>query len=406
MKKYVGMGAVYCSILIAGWLWIGEGKEFSVNEIGKLFGILGIVLMSWTTILGARIKFLEDYFYSLNKAYINHHLTGGASFLLILFHPVLLSIRYLNYSVSAAWEFFLPSQYMAKNFGIAAVWLMVGLMVLTLFVKIDYKKWHISHKFMSAVFILSVIHWMTIYSDVSENMILRGYLMLISSLGIGAIIYRTLLPGKLVKKYNYVVGKHKVYHQHLILNLKPETEKMVYKPGQFVFLEVFGESHPLSLSSNNDELELIIKINGDWTNKLTRLKDNDLVKVEGPYGKFGQNKSNDEEVWIAGGVGIVPFVALAKIKSKKKIKLFYSVKTNYDLIKVKELIKKTSDKFQVKFIESDKQGRLKAEQVLSNNPNTEYLLCGPTGMVENIKNDLIKLKVKPKKIISEEFFLK
>lgn len=63
----------------------------------------------------------------------------------------------------------MPGEYLAKNYGIFALWLMIVLLVLTLFVKIDYKKWHFSHKFMSAVFLLAGLHWLTISSDVAND---------------------------------------------------------------------------------------------------------------------------------------------------------------------------------------------------------------------------------------------
>ena len=397
---------MFGSMLVSMWLWTRAGGEITINGAGKLAGILGMILMSWTTILGARIKALEDYFYSQNKAYINHHLLGGTSFLLLLGHPILLSINYLKFSTYAAWSFLIPGEYLAKNYGIFALWLMIVLLALTLFVKIDYKKWHFSHKFMSAVFLLAGLHWLTISSDVANDVWLRGYMIMIYSLGAAAIVYRTILPQTLIKKFAYRVSATRIKNKYLFLKLKPEDREMIYRPGQFVFLEVFGESHPLSLASKDREVELIVKLGGDWTERLKELKIGSLVKIEGPFGKFGQTTGVKEEVWVAGGVGIVPFIGLAKTSSGKKIKLFYSVKSKDELINEKEWLSKSSANFQVVLIESDKQGRLTAEQLISKNKETEYLLCGPTGMTVNIKKELIKLNINPNKIISEEFFLR
>ena len=102
----------------------------------------------------------------------------------------------------------------------------------------------------------------------------------------------------------------------------------------------------------------------------------------------------------------MPFIGLAKNLGHKKITLYYSVKNKSEIINEKEFKTKISANFKFVLIESEKQGRLVARQVVSQNKNTDYLLCGPPAMVVQIKNDLQQLKVKPEKIISEEFFLR
>ena len=394
IKKYLGMGIIYGSVgVIIGWGW-QSGKMSSWYGWGQLLGLIGLILMSAVLVLEARVGWLEDYFYSQNKAYVNHHLIGGISFILLLFHPILLGVKLL------------PTTNQAQNWGILALWLMIGLLFITFFTKIDYRKWHLTHKFMAVVFVFAGIHWLTISSDVSTNLILRTYVMIIYTLGIAAIVYRTLLPKLMVKKYNYKVINKKLINNILFLQLEATGEKLIYRTGQFIFLERGGESHPLSLASNGERLEVVVKTNGDWTKKLTELKINETVKIEGPYGKFGQNVTGDEEVWVAGGVGIVPFIGLAKNLGHKKITLYYSVKNKSEIINEKEFKTKISANFKFVLIESEKQGRLVARQVVSQNKNTDYLLCGPPAMVVQIKNDLQQLKVKPEKIISEEFFLR
>lgn len=123
---------------------------------------------------------------------------------------------------------------------------------------------------------------------------------MIYSLGAAAIVYRTILPQTLIKKFAYRVSATRIKNKYLFLKLKPEDREMIYRPGQFVFLEVFGESHPLSLASKDREVELIVKLGGDWTERLKELKIGSLVKIEGPFGKFGQTTGVKEEVWVAG----------------------------------------------------------------------------------------------------------
>lgn len=77
-----------------------------------------------------------------------------------------------------------------------------------------------------------------------------------------------------------------------------------------------GEPHPFTVASSplrpDGELEFVIAHLGDWSD---RLPEADLVgkkvKVEGPYGRFQPlpKHSDTPTLWVAGGVGITPFLA-------------------------------------------------------------------------------------------------
>ncbi|MDP1644049.1 MAG: FAD-binding oxidoreductase [Thiobacillus sp.] len=106
--------------------------------------------------------------------------------------------------------------------------------------------------------------------------------------------------------------------------------------GQFAFV-TFDQSegpHPFTISSawhGNGKLFFLIKGIGDYTSTLpATLKVGDLVKVEGPYGRFAFGGRKPRQIWVAGGIGITPFVArmqaLASKPDGKSIDLFYSTR--------------------------------------------------------------------------------
>ena len=377
------------------------GKIISIYIFGQIAGLIGLVLMCCSVVLGARIKFLEDYFYSQNKVYVNHHFIGIVSFILILLHPILLATKFIN----GSFEFIWVANNLANSFGIMAFWLMMFLLFITFYKKVNYKNWYFTHKFLSLVYIFAGVHWLIVSSDVSINIPLRIFILAVYLIGVLAIIYRTLIPKIAVKKYDYKIIIKKVFERYLYLKLEAVGEKMSYKPGQFIFMEVLNEVHPFSLASNDEFLELIIGTTGDWTIKLKELQINTIVKIEGPFGKFGQDIEG-EEVWIAGGLGIVPFIGLVKNRKDKKITLYYSVRNRSDIINEKEIMENVSSNFKVIFIESNIQGRLTCDQVLCQSNSVKYLLCGPLSMVKSMKKGLLKLGVNPKNIISEEFYLR
>lgn len=91
-----------------------------------------------------------------------------------------------------------------------------------------------------------------------------------------------------------------------------EREKFVFRPGQFVMLELpgIGEA-PFSISSSpvrHGDLELCIRAVGNMTCFLDRVGRGTKVGVSGPFGThFPVEKMEGEDILlIAGGLGIAP----------------------------------------------------------------------------------------------------
>ena len=148
LKRYLGIGVIYLLIATTTILWLMNGKTVSLYSFGQISGLIGLVLMSCSVVLGARIKFLEDYFYSQNKVYTNHHYIGISSLVLILLHPVLLTIKFIN----GSFQYIEVSDSLATSFGVMAFWLMLFLLLVTFYKKVNYKNWYFTHKFLSLVY--------------------------------------------------------------------------------------------------------------------------------------------------------------------------------------------------------------------------------------------------------------
>lgn len=91
-----------------------------------------------------------------------------------------------------------------------------------------------------------------------------------------------------------------------------ERHNFLFKPGQFVMLEVpgIGEA-PFSISSSpsrRGDIELCIRAAGTMTNFLSRLERGVMVGISGPYGtRFPvEDMVGQDVLLLAGGLGIVP----------------------------------------------------------------------------------------------------
>ncbi len=144
------------------------------STLGKISGMLGLMLYAINFLLATRLKFLESLFGGLNRVYIAHHVAGGLALIFVLLHPVFLTVRLLNLDDLASFKwaakFLLPDfsspqgSYLGRSYnlavdaGIVAFWGMVVLLVITFFVKLPYKVWLFIHRFLGPAFLLAGLH--------------------------------------------------------------------------------------------------------------------------------------------------------------------------------------------------------------------------------------------------------
>jgi len=205
--------------------------------------------------------------------------------------------------------------------------------------------------------------------------------------------------------------------------LKIITEKPVnytFTPGQATMVSIhkigwIGEERPFTFTSQpeNECLEFTIKTYPDHegvTNELRELVEGDELIV---HDVFGAIKYVGEGVFIAGGAGVTPFIAiLRQLYAKHAIsgnKLLFANKTKGDIILEEELkmmlgkncIHILSDEA-VKGYEHGQITEAFLKQYGGGMDRTFYL-CGPPPMVEAVEKILIHLQVDAKHIIKEKF---
>jgi dihydroorotate dehydrogenase subfamily 1 len=107
-------------------------------------------------------------------------------------------------------------------------------------------------------------------------------------------------------------------------------------PGQFVFVWIPGEGEkPFSVLDTNP-LTLAIQNVGCLTEKLTNLKENDIVYVRGPYGQK-INDSGKKIILVAGGTGGAAVYQMAK--EFNNVEMFFGAKNKDHLYYLDEIEK-------------------------------------------------------------------
>ncbi|MEI6580643.1 MAG: ferric reductase-like transmembrane domain-containing protein [bacterium] len=391
----------------------------TMTSLGQITGLLGMILFSINLILSNRSHFFDKFFSGLHIFYDHHKWLGAVSFSLLLFHPLFLVVKYITISINSAALFLLPGTNFAITMGIIALGLMIILLVATLYMKIKYHIWRFSHKFMVVVFIFAILHTLFISSDVSNNMFLRYYIFVFAILGLISGAYRSFFRVFFNKDHEFkVVGINTPSDNVTEIEIEPRNSKMEFFPGQFIFIRfvevgVSSEPHPFSITSTKGDknLKIVIKSLGDYTSKIGNLRPGAIAKVEGPFGSFFKNRDiSKKEIWIGGGVGITPFLSLARsLKNvRNDIYLFYCLNDTTEAVFLKELtsISVTNSRFHLITWYAKEKGWINADKIkeLTNGVSDAYIyICGPLSFMRALKEQFIEKGVDKNNINFEEF---
>ncbi len=429
IKQNLGIISITVILLITFFIWFFlrlntepfKNFQTTLYSLAQIFSLLATTMFAINFVMITRIKLIQDSFGGLDKMYKIHQLNGKSAFLFILFHPILLILTSYPNIIQTTKLMFSFSHW-PLNFGIIALTLLTILIVLTIYSKMKYSNWKISHKFMGVVFIIALFHIFRIGSDIGKYPLLKYYMVFIAIIGITAFVYGVLLGRFLKKRHFYYIESISNKNNISIIKLRPKDKKLIYSPGQFIFIKVIDkqvtkEQHPFTISSSplEDCLELSIKNLGDYTSKIPNISINSEVQLEEPYGIFGEFNDNVKQVWVSGGIGVTPFLSMIKTlalskKEFKSIDFYYCVKNESEAIFLDLLNKLTKDLKNFKIITwySEMQGAISINSIESNISfkDSEFRICGPVPMMKSLSNQLRKKGTKKSKIFFEDFNLK
>jgi predicted ferric reductase len=409
------------------WLYTGQ-TDWSTNKLiienlGKMAGLAGLSLFAWSVILSARLKIYNRLFMGLDNLYRAHHLISIIALIMLLCHPMLLTLRYLLGSPIAAYEFLKPSiESPYRVLGQITLYIFAGLMIAVIYFKIQHKTLVLLMRLLGALVFLGGIHAIFVGgSDIASLIFLQIYILSLLAVAAIVYIYRSLFHGSFAKQHKYTLDSF--VHKGDIIELHLSSKDGIHKqlPGQFAFIKInsksiLGESHPFTISSSpkHSGLRFSIKQLGDYTNALSDLKAGAEVMVDAPYGTFSnQIVTSTRQIWVAGGIGITPFLAMAgDLKnSNQKIDLYWSLQNKAQAVYLAELNADAKQYPNLRIIPfySDESGFLTAEYIKKSSgqfeDNTAFLICGPPPMMKAMRGQLRKLGVANGAIHTEEFSL-
>lgn len=390
-------------------LFFGELNNTSWKNIHR---ILGEVFSSWVVtvfafnfLMATRARWVERIFGGLDKMYLIHRRSGVIAVVLLLAHFIVVPRDLIAFTPGKPLGFY------------AFAFIIIGVILSAAPVfkrKIPYHKWINIHKLMGAFYLMGVIHGLMVNSLIKELPITRVYVFGMAFLGVSAWIYRAFLFGIFNKKLEYKITS--VTNKELGITevlMKPVSESIEYLAGQFAFFTFPNlsnkEQHPFTISSHPSDknLRITVKSLGDYTDALhSKVNIDDTVLLEGPYGHFSSSHIKEkEQIWIAGGIGITPFLSLAKNIHSNNVSLFWCVNDTEEAIYKNELEEIASKNPNLNFTiwSSKESGYLTVDKLNIDDYSKGYLICGPSALKEAIVTQLKEKGVSNQHIYDEEF---
>jgi predicted ferric reductase len=403
--------------------WAYRGWFHRLKGLGSFFGVAGYLLLAASLFLASRYRRLEDWIGGLDQIYRWHHQLGIWGCIFTFIHPFILAVRWLpNYPNRFLLYIFPVHERLSINLGSVALLLLLALVAVTVFKMIPYDKWKITHKLMSFVFILATLHILLLERRFSSSPL--SYMLLFIPMGLGffGIVYKHIISEFIIKYPLFEVVKTQALNDNIVeIYIKSITKSLSFIPGQYVFCRfesngVTRESHPFTLcgSPHDPILSILVKVRGDFTRSLYRyLQPGDVVQLEGPYGRFDYMKAGSSQIWIAGGIGIVPFLAWARLfsqnrKQLNRIALFYCIHRKEDAVFAEEFhrISRSFPFFHFFLFCSEKNEHLSVktiEQLEGRLAEKSILMCGPKRLTQRFTKEFMALGVRRENLIFEDF---
>jgi predicted ferric reductase len=385
--------------------------------LSQYIGIVAIISMSLGQLISTRWMGVETIFGGLDRGYVLHKWLGIAAIAAILIHDTIdAEMDGLGRETGLS--------DLAETLGEISLYGLLILVVITITTFIPYHLWRLTHKLMGVFFAFSVFHFFFILKPFANTDPLGIYTLAFAAVGLIAYIY-TLLPERTFRlRHAYQVTDVQKEGEALAIKLKPVGRGVKQSAGQFVFVsfDISGrqETHPFTVSSMPDEqgrLRLSIKPLGDYTRRLAQqLSPGTKARVQGPFGRFLNRPKKQSEVWVAGGIGITPFLAWTNVRAVKQqfstgnpVHLIYAVRHADSAAHLQELqaIAALHDGLKLHIIESSKEGRLNGERLLDltglQAEDIDLSFCGPEALRKSLQKDLFSHGLRKSRFHYEEF---
>lgn len=393
---WVGPSLAVTSMLV-GWRAFKDARGDESNVGFALFiGSVSILLMAWSNILATRMSLLEGFFGGLDRMYKWQRWFGALAVGAMWLHTQTIDdvkgIRGASRDVAKA----------AEDLAGTGTYLLYALVGISILRWIPTRWWRLTHKLLVVPYAFACWHFFTATKPYANDSAWGRWFLAFMIAGLVAWAYRLVWRDVIRRGRIHRVRTVESSGDTVTLELEPLGQPLHYDLGQFAFLKFrtrgLAEPHPFTIASSPEEpvLRFMIRNLGDWTERLgDEVHPGMRVVVEGPYGRLHPLPSRpaDNVVWVAGGVGITPFVGAATSRDRADgpvPHLFYCVKSRDDAPGLAELETADREGRIILHLHASNDGsRLRADDLVRTFGSgglrgAHVVMCGPTSLVKSM----------------------
>ncbi|MEZ5741643.1 MAG: ferredoxin reductase family protein [Burkholderiaceae bacterium] len=408
------------AVLIAALLGARTYAPYGMDSaLGIALGAASIAAMSVALLLAARPRAVESLFGGLDRMYVAHKWLGIVALASMVGHNMIepeigdfVRESRLGESASDVGEFALNG--------------FIGLILISWIKRVPFTRlelpwplWRFTHRFTGLLFAVAAFHQLAIDKPAGIDGTLDLFLNVLCLAGLAAWLFSEFVA-PFLRPRDFVVDDIDRHGSIAQITLRAQGRAMHWRAGQFAFVSApaagMAEAHPFTIASApgaDGRLRLAIKGLGGWTRRLSdRLVPGQNIRLEGPYGRFTFRKRVQRQVWLAGGIGITPFLAWAEALTDadhQRIALIWMVTTRAEAFAIERLtaIAARHPGLTVHIVASAEDGRLTAQRLTALVPfrlrESELFYCGPKGSRDAILSGLRAIDQIPRRVHVEVF---
>lgn len=393
---WLGPLLVTATTLIGWFAFAGATGEDGAVAFGLFIGSAAIVLMTWSFVLAVRIRLLEPMFGGLDTMYRVHRWTGTLSVIAMFLHTS--AEPEIDGGTRGASENIADAANDLAGTGEIMIYVLVAI---TLLRWIPYRFWRLTHKLLGIPFAFACWHFFTAEKTYANSDPWGLWFNFVMAVGLLAFVTRVIGRDMASRGVRYRIASATKTSTTTELRLEPVRQSLRHAAGQFAFIKVqargMSEPHAFTIASSptDPQLRFFVRELGDWSRKL---HERDLVGteviVEGPYGTFAPfEPTKPRTVWLAGGVGITPFLAalgeLGPRPASERPSLVYSVRQHAGATAIEVLEAASTDGRINLHVYASQDGNRLTEaafrEYLTESPgDTHVAMCGPSGLVSDM----------------------
>lgn len=438
VPRTVGPLTIWALVAALALLWWSRGPAGvpGRSSLGQLVGAEAVLLMSVGLVLISTLQWVEPYFDGIDRAAVWHRWVMITGMVLLLPHVLLASnpsptaagpalgvvglagLLVLSvWTVLPRWQALAPAQlrdlvvHLEEHRWAQLVTRFFG----------GYEVWRAFHRTTGLFVAAGVLHGL-LDGTAFDDQVLRWTYVVVGAVGLLFYVYREVLARYVSPLHDYQVAAVEEVQPGLVeLSFRPLGHRFAFVPGQFAILYLEGKGgwhrHPFSITSGAHEelVRVTVKALGDFTSRIQDLVEPGMPAViGGAHGRFDHRKGGPRQVWVAGGVGIAPF--LSWLRSARpgglhdQVDFFYSGNGPAPFEDELRAIGDAHPELRVHLVDTTVEGRLTPDRVLevvqAEPRSLSVFTCGPEPMLATFQTELRRAGVKPSRIHREYFDLR